>query len=148
MRIGPLLEKYPDMIDPLFLYYGSNKFILFMAQPCKWLKTTYLLYFENVKDLKFQNGEKILVSLKKGFQTCQLNQTESFYVAELEEEKRNGKVELIFPNNMKIVETQNFSPVKVKLWMAENCICPESFYEGCVMPGNTVEWMRSYCFGI
>lgn len=25
MRIGPLLEKYPDMIDPLFLYYGSNK---------------------------------------------------------------------------------------------------------------------------
>ena len=49
---------------------------------------------------------------------------------------------------MKIVETQNFSPVKVKLWMAENCICPESFYEGCVMPGNTVEWMRSYCFGI
>lgn len=108
----------------------------------------YKLYFENVKDLKFQNGEKILVSLKKGFQTCQLNQTESFYVAELEEEKRNGKVELIFPNNMKIVEAQNFSPVKVKLWMAENCICPESFYEGCVMPGNTVEWMRSYCFGI
>ena len=68
--------------------------------------------------------------------------------AELEEEKRNGKVELIFPNNMRIVEAQNFSPVKVKLWMAENCICPESFYEGCVMPGNTVEWMRSYCFGI
>ena len=111
-------------------------------------QTGYELYFENVKDLKFQNGEKILVSLKKGFQTCQLNQTESFYVAELEKEKRNGKVELIFPNNMKIVETQNFSPVKVKLWMAENCICPESFYEGCVMPGNTVEWMRSYCFGI
>ena len=40
MRIGPLLEKYPDMIDPLFLYYGSNKLILFTAQSCKWLKAT------------------------------------------------------------------------------------------------------------
>ena len=63
--------------------------------------------------------------------------------------KKKGMVRLnSYSNNMKIVETQNFSPVKVKLWMAENCICPESFYEGCVMPGNTVEWMRSYCFGI
>ena len=40
MRIGSLLEKYPDMIDPLFLYYGSNKPRLFTAQPCKWLKAT------------------------------------------------------------------------------------------------------------
>ena len=45
MRIGPLLEKYPDMIDPLFLYYGSNKPRLFTAMPCEVTESHIITVF-------------------------------------------------------------------------------------------------------
>lgn len=45
MRIGPLLGKYPDMIDPLFLYYGSNKLILFTAMPCEVTESHIITVF-------------------------------------------------------------------------------------------------------
>jgi hypothetical protein len=45
-----------------------------------------------------------------------------------------------------IQETGDFSPKKFKLWVAENCLCPEVFAEVDLSPGQERRWRRQFTF--
>lgn len=94
-----------------------------------------ILMWDDVKQLEVKNNP-ILPAL---------------YIADfdsnIENTKNNMSIE-IENNKMKcrIIESIDWNPIKLKIWIHEKCICPELFIEGNQCTNEEVQWKRKYSF--
>lgn len=149
---GLILQYFFTNTGEKNILWQSYSHNFFRANLCR--PETVRLQFDYGENLKLRHvsGENVLKETgdekgKESLMVAKRVADSSFYVGEFPKDRAPVGYKLWFSQPKRgIGESIDLMPIKCKLWMAENCICPELFVEGNIKPGERLGFCRTYSF--
>ncbi len=113
-----------------------------------------------VKGLTLSCGNDVLTKetarygdKRKSYRVRTVPQEPSLYVAEMEPDRGGSRFGAGYCYQLRsrdgsplLREQGDFEPVKCKVWIDENCLCPEVFVEAHLAPEQDFYWKKQYTF--